>query len=329
MAVSYSLIPTSMINSIRNPAQKAEATKNLDNYIMEEATQGMHKASTSKKLKGFAKQQKYTSQLKNLMKTKKEVESRPVKVTVTNMDKGVRPDKSPSPLRPSGKSYRGRRPRPEGFATPQPSSARKALFTQDEENEEQEQVYAKSGDLNTTNETLTNTSPATSSGTTKTKTRRGAAKTKTLTPQEQTILVTEVMHLVSNNPEKYGLKDGKIMKPDGTAYSTAKVKDVVSAIVMEKIGAEHGTGKTNGGAVKQLKTHLANDPDFLMLVKRKQTGAGKRRPKAKCQKGKGKQKGGGKTQKGNGRKKKPVTKTKAKPKHKTDFRAEKWRKPGK
>lgn len=384
MSIAYTLVPKDMYNSLLQP--RASTTQNLDDYIIRKAHEGMQKAKTSKTLKGFARQRKYTSQLKNLMKTTRDVADRPVKVSV--VERQIRAEKSPSPppANPTGKAYSQRKARapaatttarlqttparlqltPESVerpsrrkstATPGSAGSNVTLVSNrsrslpghqlvfnspgTDDAEEPAQAYAKQATIDAANETAgalpapARAAPAPAAPVklpekTAPNTRSRKPKSaRKLTPDERIVLIQEVLHLVKNNEEKYGLEDGKILRPDGKGvYTSIKAKDAVSSIVLQRIDAEH-VG-TQGDAVKVLKKKLVGDPDFEAIIKR-QTGAGKRRsaPKAdECQKGGTKQramKGEGKNQAGKGRKKGG----KAKPKKDTNFRAVPWRKRGK
>lgn len=85
MAVPYTLVPQDMLNGLIS----SKRPQNLDDYLIRKSVQSMDTIPKSKKLNVAEKLHQYRSNLRNLIKTKNEVESRPVKVSIDKIQELV------------------------------------------------------------------------------------------------------------------------------------------------------------------------------------------------------------------------------------------------
>lgn len=87
MSIQYSLVPREMIRDLFRPP-----TQNLDEFLIESSERGMQKALKKPKKKAEMSKHRadYYSKLRNLIRTKKSVENRPIQVEVSNIASAIR-----------------------------------------------------------------------------------------------------------------------------------------------------------------------------------------------------------------------------------------------
>ena len=78
MAVAYTLVPRDMLQAMR------PVPRNIDEFIVEKAANRMQNIKRARNMRPEGKIKKYQAQLRNIMKTNKDVRSRPVRVQIVN-----------------------------------------------------------------------------------------------------------------------------------------------------------------------------------------------------------------------------------------------------
>src|SRR4051794_29156975 len=86
MAVSYSMVPSDMLDGLIN----VNRPTNIDEGIMNTSLKTMSKITKSKKHKTPANKLQYMAQLRNLIRTKRNVEERPKRVSIDNLETALR-----------------------------------------------------------------------------------------------------------------------------------------------------------------------------------------------------------------------------------------------
>lgn len=325
MATEFSVIPKGLLMDLMAP----QAPRNVDEFIMAKARHNMQQLSRSKKAQGAALQRQnatYQANLKNLIKTKREVESRPLRVSVANLGQMANKTRK--------RSYNDVFDSDDEYADAETTlnASRKGSslnsvrdpnnisvqMADDEDDTAEPQIFAtqnlaeppiklKSPVKSPAKTPPKKNSPPKKASTSKTpdsEKKKRALSTRVFATSKKEELVDKVLELISKNEAKYLVKDNKIYKDAKNYYTTSNVQHAVDAIVSESINADH-TG-VGGSGYKLLQQRLVNDPAYTKLV---------------TQFGKGKV-GKGKQQSGAGRKPKP----KNPPKKKENFRAERWQK---
>lgn len=275
MSIAYAVIPRDMYNGLM-ASSAAAPPKNLDQYILENSLDKMHKVKKSKK-SGVADQMRYTANLKNYMKTKRAVESRPIPVSITQLQKRTVVRDSPSPPL----ILRNHQEAPEIYMTPGENDTAEppALFTHEDVDMEGTPKAPEKSPKNKKKKTPAKKTPEKTPSPKRIATRKNAPL-KSFDEKTRQEIIKKMLAFVNANEDRLGVKGGKIIKDDSTGkvYANGDVKSAVSRIILQSLNAEH-VGPTVPG-LQKFYNILSEQPEFMPILTN-QGGSGMKRQKPK------------------------------------------------
>ena len=290
MSIVYTLVPREIARGM------VPAPNNLDEYIVEKAKSRMKNINRGAKNKSDTyKAKTYMAQLRNMIKTKKEVAERPIKVTLTDPKTELekknqqyrQPDEAMKQVHDEAvalesiAAHKSKVPKKRSKSLtshPMPEShssgtSKPTVFLNvgAEDSEEPEIVI-----------------PAPKPAPVPTSTSKAAPKptrsnSVKLTDEKFMSYVAEVVEFLQEQPIVYGIAGNKVLKDDNTEYSKSDLKGSIEYLLAGQLGKDHG-GVAPAGTVALTK-RLNSSQDFLSFLdqvrQKAQTGGGQKRKKSK------------------------------------------------